>query len=121
MPLPALDLLAPVIARDRPGFFWSFHPLAVHNRRRGLGMTPSSHANRAAQRLVDPRPAPVQAPLAARRLGRWPGRILTREIAPGTAGAQHVEERVDEPPPRRAGLGHNGASCAHAAAVRSQG
>jgi hypothetical protein len=51
-----------------------------------------SQADGAAQRLVDTLPHPMQAPLAKGRLGRLPWGILAREIAPGTAGAQDIEE-----------------------------
>src|SRR5262245_45785102 len=98
MPLPALDLFTPVIALDMTRFFRGFHTLAIHDRRRGLGITPSPPADTTSQGLVDSRPDPVQAPPAERRIHRLPGRILARQIAPGTAGAQHVEDGVDQQP-----------------------
>jgi hypothetical protein len=57
---------------------------------------PQAHG--AAQRLMHLLPDAVQAPLAKGRLRRLPRRILPREIAPGTAGAQDVKEGVDEEP-----------------------
>src|SRR5262245_49581962 len=98
MPFPALHLLAPVVTFDAPGFFRRLHTLAIHDRCRGVGMASRSQADRAAQRLVDALPHALQAPLAEGRIGRLPWRILARQIPPGTAGAQDVEERVDEQP-----------------------
>src|SRR5262249_4737325 len=54
----------------------------------------------AAQRLVDALPHAMQPPLAPCRVRGLPRRILPREIAPGAASVQHVEERVDEEPQR---------------------
>jgi hypothetical protein len=98
MAFPPLDLFASVIAFDATGFFRGLDTLAVHDRRRGVGVAARPEAHRAAQRLVDALPHPAQAPLAKGRIGRLPWRILAREIAPGTAGAQDVEQRVDEQP-----------------------
>jgi len=55
-------------------------------------------AHRAAQRLMDALPHPMQTPLAKGRRGRLPWRIFAWQIPPGTAGAQDVEERIDEEP-----------------------
>src|SRR5215467_14203790 len=98
MPFPPLDLFAPVIPLDATRFFRGFHTLAIHDRRRGVGVAARPQADGAAQRLVDLLPDPVQAPLAKGRIGGLPRRILAREIAPGTAGAQDVKEGVDEEP-----------------------
>ena len=54
----------------------------------------------AAQRLVATLPHAMQAPLAKGRLRGVPWWILARERAPGTAGAQDVEERMHEQPQR---------------------
>jgi hypothetical protein len=102
MPFPAFDLFATVVALDEARFLRGFHALAIHDRRRGLGITPSPPADRASQGLMDPLPDPLQAPPAECRIHRWPRRILAREIAPGTAGAQHVEDGVDQEPERPA-------------------
>src|SRR5262249_47520780 len=53
MPFPPLDLFAAIIPFDATGFFCGFHTLAVHNRRRGVGVAARSQADGAAQRLVD--------------------------------------------------------------------
>src|SRR5882724_629978 len=98
MPFPAFDLFAPVIALDAARFFRSFHTLAVHDRRRGFGITSSLQADAPSQGLVNPLPDTLQAPAAERRIGGLPGRILPGQIAPGTAGAQDIEDRVNEQP-----------------------
>src|SRR5215510_1077234 len=96
MPFPAFDLFAPIIALDPPGFFRGFHTLAVHDGRRGISVAARPQADRAAQRLMHPLPDAVQTPLAPCRIRGLPRRILPWEIAPGTAGTQHIEEGVDE-------------------------
>jgi hypothetical protein len=102
MPFPALAQFAAVIALDEPRCFRGFHTLAGHDRRRGFGITSSLQADATSQGFVDPLPDPLQAPPAERRLHRLPGGTLSREVAPCTAGAQDVEDRVDEPPWRPA-------------------
>src|SRR5215472_2760282 len=100
MPLPPLDLLAPVVSLDATRFFRGFHTLAIHDRCRGVGMASRTEANRAAPCLVDALPHPVQAPLAECCVGCLPWWILAWQLAPGTAGAQDIKERVDEQPQR---------------------
>src|SRR5262245_27561532 len=98
MPFPAFDLFASIVAFDTARLFRGFHTLAVHDRCRGVGVATSPQAYSAAQRLMNPLPDAVQMPLAPCRIRGLPRRILPWERAPGTAGAQHVEEGVDEQP-----------------------
>src|SRR5918911_2081699 len=100
MPFPAFDLFASIVAFDTASLFRGFHTLTVHDRRRGVGVASRPEAHRAAQRLMDALPHPMQTPLAKGRIGRLPWWILAWQIPPGTAGAQDVEERVDEQPQR---------------------
>ena len=70
--------------------------LAVDDSGAGLGITAEVHAEPFAQRRVDPLPGPIQAPFPEIVVDRLPRRPLLGQEAPSAAGAQLIEDRVEE-------------------------
>src|SRR5262249_14217080 len=96
MALPAFDELAAVIAADAARFLDGLHALAVHNRRARVRMAAGALTFCTVQGRIDR----VQSVLAAESpemvIHGLPGGKILGEIAPGAAGAQHVEDGVED-------------------------
>src|SRR5262249_20607243 len=71
--------------------------LTVDNGRAGGRLAPKQAAHALAQHGVDPLPRAGQAPQAKIVVDGGPRPVLARQIAPGAAAAQKVEEAIENP------------------------
>jgi hypothetical protein len=95
VPLAALHLLAAVEAAQAADSR-RFDRLAVNAASAGLWIAPQLDAQPLAQNGVQPLPRPIQTPLPEIVVHGLPSRQILRKEAPGAAGAQHVEDGVED-------------------------
>ena len=96
MPFPTFHLLVRVISADAGGFLDGLHALAIQDGRARLGMATHALPLCPMQRCVEPMPPTVKAEppeMVEHRLRR---REVAGEVAPGAAGAQHVEDGIKD-------------------------
>jgi hypothetical protein len=94
--LAALDELAAVIAADAPRFLDRLDALAVHDGRARIGMSSDALALGAVQGRIERVQGVLAAELPEMVVHRLPGREIRGELAPRAAGAQHVEDGVED-------------------------
>src|ERR671913_243352 len=85
MALPALHLLAAIVAALFPSHRGAFHRLRVHHARAGLGVPPQADPKALADGPVDPFPGAVYAPFPEVPINGGPSREVVGQEAPLTA------------------------------------
>jgi len=100
MPLAAFDPLGRVVAHV-PAVTGGLDALAVQNGGGGLARPPVGFPNQGAQRVVERRPVVIDGPFAKDIINRLPGRKVVRQQPPGDAPFDHVQHRIQNPPPVR--------------------
>jgi len=98
MPLPALDFLAAVVAPLFPADLGRLHRLAVDAGRTGGRFASRCDADLRPQRIDDPLPSAVIAPLGEIAEDRALGRQVVRQHVPLATAAIEVQNRVDNLP-----------------------
>src|SRR5918912_1160026 len=96
MALPAIDLLAAIKAALGPAAVGGLHRLAVNDRRRRTRLTASTQTDLLAQQAVDLFPDAGFAPVAEVVIDSFPTRKFVWQQAPGTAGADQVEDGLED-------------------------
>lgn len=100
-PLAALDLLARVEAPGGGGDgIRGADGLGVDQARARLRAAAVGFTDLAAQGVMDALDGAVVVPPSEVLVHRRPRREVLRQLPPGTPGPHHVEDRVEDPPPR---------------------
>src|SRR5215469_2593389 len=96
MALPALDAFVGVEAADAGRFLDCLHALAVHDRGARIGMATQPLQLGTMQGIVEKMPdaSHPEAPKVIK--DRLPRREVGREVAPGAARAQDIENRIQD-------------------------
>src|SRR5713101_3339587 len=95
MPLAPLDLLAAIIPAQ-PADFAGLDRLTVDAARARLRIPSQPLAQPFPQDPMDPLPGPIAPPAAQVPIDALPGRPFLGQKAPGSAGAQLVEEGIED-------------------------
>jgi hypothetical protein len=98
MPLPAFNLLGPLIA-SLPAYPRRLHTLAVQEARTRLSLSPQRYTEVGTSLVVKPLPCPLLAPRAQVVISRFPGREVVQQAGPLAARPQHIEARIEEVAP----------------------
>ena len=94
MALPALHLLAAIVAALFPSHRGAFHRLRVHHARAGLGVPPQADSEALADGTVEPLPGALYAPFPEAPVDGGPSGEVVREQAPLAAALEDVEDGV---------------------------
>src|SRR5579863_816867 len=97
MPLAAGDLFPGVKATFLASFRCA-NRLAVDDRHTGRRLLASLLANPPAESLVNCRPDTISTPTPEDRVDRLPLRKVMRQLPPLAARANHIQNRIDNPP-----------------------
>jgi hypothetical protein len=96
MTFAPLHALVGVMAADACRFFDGLHTLAVHYRRTRFRVAAYALALRAMEGRIEQVPDAFEAEAPEMVEHRLPGREIGREIAPRAAGAQDIEDSVED-------------------------
>jgi hypothetical protein len=96
MPLPALHALMGVKATDASRLLDGLHTLAVDDGCTGVGVATDALALSTVQRAIQQVPSTLEAKAPEMLEHRLPGREVGGEVPPGAAGAQHVEDSIED-------------------------
>src|SRR5512140_960344 len=98
MPLPALDLLAGVIA-DRAAMTIGLHTLTVQDRGRWPTALRVGFPHENAQSIVKGRALMIGDPLPEHMINRFPLGKIGGKIAPRATALNQIEDGINDPPP----------------------
>src|SRR5260221_5552368 len=108
MPLPAFHTFVGVVAADSCRFLNGLHTLAVHDGGTWVWIPAHALPLSSMQGGLEKMPGAFEAERSEMVEHRLPGREVAREVAPGTPGAHHIEDSVEDAVQR---VGAGSASC----------
>ena len=100
MSLSAFDPLAGVITH-RATVTCGLHALTVQNRRRGPTALAVSLADKGAQSVIQSRPLMVANPLPENMVNGFAGWKIGRQVPPGAATLDDIQDGIQDAPPIR--------------------
>jgi hypothetical protein len=94
--LASFHVLMGVVAPDACGLLDGFHALAVHDGGTGMGILPDPATFSCTQLAPEMSPEARATKLSKVVIHRLPRREVGGQVTPGTAGAQQIEERIED-------------------------